>query len=173
MTGTEPRMLSRWLTFGIALLVVLLDRVSKLYIERHVSAIDTIPVIPGFFNIVHTQNLGAAFGMFADAGSMWRGFLLIAVSGGVMLFVLISLWSPTRTGFLPSRLLSVALSLVLGGALGNLYDRLLRGSVTDFLQLFFGSYEFPSFNVADSAITVGAALLAIDMWRGRRQVAQA
>jgi len=162
-------MLPRWVSFSIALLVVLLDRLTKAYIEAHVSVLDTIPVIPGFFNIVHTQNLGAAFGMFANSGTLWRGVMLVLVSGAVMLFVLVSLWSPARTGFIPSRLLSLALSLVLGGAVGNLYDRLFRGSVTDFLQFFFGSYEFPSFNVADSAITVGAILLALDMWFGRHR----
>lgn len=166
-------MLSRWMTFGLALLIFVLDRLTKVYIETHVSAMDTFAVIPGFFNIVHTQNRGAAFGMFAESGGPLRTLLLVVVSIAVLGFVGVSLWSPARTGFIPSRLLSAGLSLVLGGALGNVYDRVLRGSVTDFLQFFFGSYEFPSFNVADSAITVGAALLAIDLWRGRRRAVEA
>lgn len=166
-------MLPRQITFGLALLIFVLDRLSKIYIETHVSVMDTYPVIPGFFNIVHTQNRGAAFGMFAESGGPVRALMLVAVSILVLGFVSVSLWSPVRTGFVPSRLLSIGLSLVLGGALGNVYDRVIKGSVTDFLQVFFGSYEFPSFNVADSAITIGAALLAIDLWRGRRTAVRA
>lgn len=164
---------SRWMSFGLALFVFVLDRLTKWYIETHVSALDTFPIIPGFFNIVHTQNRGAAFGIFNEGHGSVRTILLVAVSLAVLGFVGLSLWSPTRTGFFPTRLLGVGLSLVLGGALGNVYDRVLRGSVTDFLQFFFGSYEFPSFNVADSAITVGAVLLAIDLWRHRSSAVEA
>jgi signal peptidase II len=136
--------------------IVALDRATKLYIRARVSSFDVYPVIPGFFNIVHTENPGAAFGMFSDSPTEWRGILLVGIS----------LW---RMAAAPhSGLMLTGLALVFGGALGNLWDRLFRGTVTDFLQLFFGSYEFPSFNVADSAITIGAALLIIDLWRSRK-----
>ncbi len=145
--------------------VVLLDRASKLYIRANLSPWDLIPVIPGFFNIVHTENPGAAFGVFADAGGAWRSLLLIGVSIAVMAVVGYLLFRAPRPA--DTTAMRIGFALVFGGALGNLWDRLFRGTVTDFLQFFFGSYEFPSFNAADSAITIGAALLLIDLWRSR------
>jgi signal peptidase II len=147
--------------------VVLLDRVTKMSIRVRVSSFDMIPVIPGFFNIVHSENPGAAFGVFSESTSQWRGVLLIAVSLAVMSIIGAILWRPSRTGMVQTPLLRTGLSLVFGGALGNLWDRVMSGTVTDFLQFFFGSYEFPSFNAADSAITIGAGLLLIDLWRTR------
>lgn len=144
--------------------VVLLDRATKLLIAAQVSPWDLIPVIPGFFNIVHTENPGAAFGVFAEAGE-WRRVLLIAVSQAVMAIVGYLLFRAPRSG--ETAVMRIGFALVFGGALGNLWDRLFRGTVTDFLQFFFGSYEFPSFNAADSAITIGAALLLIDLWRSQ------
>jgi signal peptidase II len=97
--------------------------------------------------------------------------LLVAVSLVVIAIIGVMLWRPRPTaaqqGMHAFGLVSIGLALVIGGALGNVVDRLMRGTVTDFLQVFFGSYEFPSFNAADSAITVGAALLLIDLWRTR------
>ena len=155
----------RLYSYLIALTVFVLDRATKLVIESYVSFYDTIPVIPGVFNIVHSKNRGAAFGILADSDSEWRGFFLIGVSVVVLAFLLVLLWQPSRAGMQHNRMLAWGLSLVLGGALGNVYDRVMYGSVTDFLQVFLGSYEWPSFNVADSAIVVGAGLLLIDMWR--------
>ena len=146
--------------------VVALDRVTKLYIRAHVSPVDVYPVIPRFFNIVHTENPGAAFGMFSDSPTEWRGILLVGISAAVMTILGLMLWRMAAT---QSQAMSTGLALVFGGALGNLVDRLFRGTVTDFLQLFFGSYEFPSFNVADSAITIGAGLLVLDLWRSRKK----
>jgi signal peptidase II len=146
--------------------VVALDRVTKLYIRARVSPVDVFPVIPRFFNIVHTENPGAAFGMFSDSPTEWRGILLVGISAAVMTILGVMLW---RMAAGQSHLMSTGLALVFGGALGNLVDRLFRGTVTDFLQLFFGSYEFPSFNVADSAITIGAGLLVLDLWRSRKK----
>lgn len=149
--------------------VVLLDRVTKLVIRTRISPWDMIPVIPGFFNIVHSENPGAAFGVLSESTSQWRGLLLIGVSLAVMAIIGAILWGPSRPGIVRTVLLRVGLALVFGGALGNLWDRVMRGTVTDFLQFFFGSYEFPSFNAADSAITIGAALLLIDLWRTRNR----
>jgi signal peptidase II len=145
--------------------VVALDRVTKLYIRAHVSGVDVYPVIPRFFNIVHTENPGAAFGLFSDSPTEWRGILLVGISAAVMTILGVMLWRMAAT---QSRVTTIGLALVFCGALGNLVDRLFRGTVTDFVQLFFGSYEFPSFNVADSAITIGAGLLVIDLWRSRK-----
>jgi signal peptidase II len=145
--------------------VVALDRMTKLYIRAHVSAVEVYPVIPRFFNIVHTENPGAAFGMFSDSPTEWRGILLVGISVAVMSILGVMLWRMAAQ----SQVMSTGLAMVFGGALGNLVDRLFRGTVTDFLQLFFGSYEFPSFNVADSAITIGAGLLVLDLWRSRKK----
>lgn len=164
----------RLLTAGIAGAVVVIDRITKMYIQSAYTAWDVKPVIAGFFNIVHTENPGAAFGILADSPSAWSSMLLVAVSLVVMAIIGVMLWRPRpasleRAGAQSAGLVSVGLALVFGGALGNVWDRLFRGTVTDFLQFFFGSYEFPSFNAADSAISVGAALLLIDLWRTRHQ----
>lgn len=144
----------------MAAAVVLLDRITKLYIQHSFSMLDTVPVISGFFNIVHTENPGAAFGMLADSPGAWRGLILVWVSMAVMVMIGFMLWRPGQS---QPPLSEAGLALVFGGALGNLWDRVIVGTVTDFLQFFFGSYEFPSFNVADSGITIGAGLLILDI----------
>ena len=149
----------------IALAVVILDRLSKIYISRSYAPWDVTVVIPQIFNIVHAENPDAAFGMLAGAPPLVRSVLLVGVSAMVMAGVGIMLWRLPKNAHW---LMPTALALVFGGAFGNLWDRVLRGSVTDFLQVFIGSYEFPSFNVADSAITIGAALLALDLLKTRK-----
>jgi signal peptidase II len=151
--------------------VFIVDRLTKLYIRSSFTAWDITPVIPSFFNIVHTENPGAAFGMLSDSTGAWRSLFLVGISIVVMAVIGAMLWAPRRSGLHESTLLRVGLSLVFGGALGNVWDRLFGGTVTDFLQFLFGSYEFPAFNAADSAITIGAALLVIDLWRTRHQEA--
>lgn len=148
--------------------IVAADRITKLYIRSAFSAFEIHPVIPGIFNIVHVENPGAAFGMLSDSPSFWSHLFLACVSLVEMAIVAFLLWKPERAGMRNTALLRVALSLVFGGALGNLWDRLFRGTVTDFLQVFIGSYEYPSFNVADSAVTIGAVLLAIELLRSRK-----
>lgn len=157
----------------IAALVFVLDRATKVLIERNVSIWDTLQVIPGFFNIVHSKNRGAAFGMFSEGNSELRTFLLIGVSIAVLIFVAVLLLQPSRAGFSGSRTTMIGLSLVLGGAIGNIYDRIVSGMVTDFLEFYVGQWHFAAFNVADSAITVGAGLLLLDMWMSRKQAVQA
>ena len=144
--------------------VVILDRITKIYIQRNFSPWDIKPVIAGFFNIVHAENPGAAFGFLSDSHSEYRGIFLVGVSLAVMAIIGTMLFRPSVK---KSPLLEIALALVFGGAAGNMYDRLFYGKVTDFLQFFFGSYEFPSFNAADSAITIGACLLLLDLWKNR------
>ncbi len=149
---------------GIIAAIVLIDRITKIYIRVRVSPWDVIPVIPGVFNIVHTENPGAAFGFFSESHSEWTSILLIGVSIAVMAIIGTMLFRRGRMGTAESTLMRLGFALVFGGALGNLVDRLFRGTVTDFLQVFIGSYEFPSFNAADSAITIGAILLLLDLW---------
>lgn len=157
----------------IAAVIFIVDRVTKVVIERNVSIWDTHSVIPGFFNIVHTKNRGAAFGMFSDGNSELRTFLLVGVSIAVLIFVAVLLLQPSRAGFSGSRTTMIGLSLVLGGALGNIYDRIASGMVTDFLEFYMGQWHFAAFNVADSAITIGAGLLLLDMWMSRKQAVHA
>lgn len=154
---------------GLAALVFMLDRITKIAIEKTFSVYDSRTVIPGFFDLVHTKNRGAAFGMFSDGDSALRTFLLIGVSVMVLCFISVVLMRPGRAGFPASRLTALGLSLVMGGALGNIFDRVAYGMVTDFLEFYHGSFRFAAFNIADSAITIGAGLLLLDMWRTRKE----
>ena len=140
-------------TYSAAAAVFALDRLAKWIIETRLSLADTYTVIPGFFDIVHTQNSGVAFGLFNDSTFQWRTALLVLATRQFQPFLL---WG---------------LALILGGAAGNLYDRILAGRVTDFLDFYIRGYHWPSFNVADSALVVGCGLLLVDMLRPHRQAA--
>jgi len=149
--------------FALAAAVIILDRLSKLWIQSEVSLYETRTVIPGLFDIVHTENRGMAFGLFSGGESTLRSVLLVGVALVVLVVVVVMLWRmPSQAGG-GSRLMSGALALVLGGAMGNLYDRAFRGSVTDFLDVYWGTWHWPAFNVADSAISVGAILLMLTL----------
>ena len=145
--------------FLIALLVVLLDRTSKWIVAKDIPLHDGIQVIPGFFRITHVENRGAAFGLFADSPAQWKIAMLVLFSIVALVVVTALLWrnshAMTTTG--------IGLALILGGAVGNLWDRLLNGRVVDFLLFYIGRYQWPAFNVADSAIVCGAGLLAIEI----------
>ena len=145
--------------FLIALLVVFLDRVSKRIIAKDISLHDSIQLIPHFFYLTHLENRGAAFGLFAESPSQWKIALLISFSVMAMVIVSTLLWRSSHA----VTITGVGLSLILGGAIGNLWDRLLNGRVVDFLLFCIGSYEWPAFNVADSAIVVGAGLLVYEI----------
>ncbi len=147
----------------ISLGVFVLDWATKRWIEKNVSIYDTIVVLPDVFNIVHTRNRGAAFGILSTAPEVVRVTVLIGLAMLILALIAVMLWQATKPGQQAAWAQRLALSLVLGGAVGNLWDRVLAGSVTDFLQVFLGSYEWPSFNVADSAISVGAVLMAADL----------
>jgi len=153
--------------YGMAALVVALDRFTKWLVETHVSAMDTYRVIPGFFDIVHSQNRGVAFGIFNDSTSEWRTAMLIVLSIAAVIFVSAMLWRPERL----DRTSRWGLALILGGAAGNVIDRIAWGQVTDFLEFYVGSYHWPTFNVADSAIVIGSGLLLVELLRPKRQAA--
>jgi signal peptidase II len=145
--------------FLIALLVIALDRLTKWTISRKLSLHDGIQIIPGFFRIIHTENPGAAFGIFADSPSPWKVGLLILLSVIALLIVSALLWKNSHT----LSTTGVGLALILGGAVGNLWDRMVSGHVVDFLLFYIGRYQWPAFNVADSAIVVGAGLLVFEI----------
>ena len=155
--------------YGLAGAVFALDRLTKRIIEAKVSAFDAHPVIPGFFDIVHARNRGAAFSMFADSTSAWRPFFLIGLSLAALVLVAFILRNASRL----DRPTAIGLSLILGGALGNVFDRIVSGAVTDFLDFYIGELHWPAFNVADSAIVIGSALLLISMLRPKQQPADA
>jgi signal peptidase II len=154
-------------SYGAALAVFVLDRLTKWLIETHVSFADTWRVVPGFFDIVHSQNRGVAFGLFNDGASNWSTGLLSLFSIVAVLVIAALLWNAGRL----DRLSLAGLSLILGGAAGNLFDRIAWGRVTDFLEFYIGDYHWPTFNVADSAIVIGSSLLLIELLRAKRQAA--
>jgi signal peptidase II len=142
----------------VAALVVILDQITKAIILAQVPLYETIPVIPGFFNITHIQNPGGAFGFFAGGSILLRKIVFLLLSSVAVVFVLYLYHTvPMRY-----RWLSFGLALIFGGAIGNLIDRIrFDVKVVDFLDFYIGRYHWPSFNVADSAITVGVTIFAI------------
>jgi signal peptidase II len=160
---------SRWKAYGLSAVVFALDRITKSAIEANFSAFDVHPVIPGFFDIVHSQNRGVAFGLMNDSTSAWRTVVLIVFSAAALLLVAGLLWRASRL----DRWTVAGLALVLGGAAGNLFDRVLWGRVTDFLEFYIGDLHWPTFNVADSCIVIGSGLLLLELLRPKRQPAGA
>lgn len=138
----------------LSALVIALDQISKQIIVRTLNWFDTLPVLPNL-NIVHMRNTGAAFSMMSDASPVVFVLLGSAVSIGIMLWL--------RKHPHEQRLIAAALSLIMGGALGNVIDRVTRGHVVDFIDFYVGRWHFAAFNVADIAISCGAGLLILDM----------
>jgi len=146
-----------WLSLAAA--IVGLDQLCKLLAVRALDYGIPLPVVPGF-NLTLLHNTGAAFSMFAD-GSGWQRWMFIVIAAVVSVWIISMLrQSPAGARWMP-----LALTLVLGGALGNCWDRIVLGYVVDFVQLCYDTRCFPAFNVADSAISVGAAMIIIDMIR--------
>ena len=145
--------------FLLALIVVLLDRWTKHAVAAKIAMYSHIQIIPGFFRLTHTENTGAAFSLFADSPAHWKTALLIGFSAVAMVIVTILLWKQSR----PLSSTGIALSLILGGAVGNLWDRVASGRVVDFLLFYVKQYQWPVFNLADSCIVIGAALLVLEI----------
>jgi signal peptidase II len=144
----------------IAGLVVLMDRMSKWLVAQKITLHDSIDVVPGFFRLTHVQNQGAAFGLFSESPSEWKVAMLILFSVAALAVVSALLWKNGNA----MNATAIALSLVFGGALGNLWDRVSSGRVIDFLDIYLGSHHWPAFNVADSAIVLGALLLLSEIF---------
>ena len=145
---------------GLIVLIVLFDQLSKHWISLHLSVSQLISVLPGV-NLVLVHNPGAAFGFLSDAGPWQRWFFIVLSL--VIIAVLCRWWMalPAAAAACPR----YGLSLILGGAFGNLCDRIWRGQVVDFIDVYYRHWHWPAFNVADSAITIGAVLLCIDILR--------
>jgi signal peptidase II len=143
------RLVSGWLV-----VILVFDQLSKLIVDRSMPLHHTIPIIGGLFNLTYVRNTGAAFGIFAGSHEAFRLPFLIVVSVLAIgfIFVMLKRLRASETGLI------TALALILGGAIGNLIDRLIHGEVIDFLDVYWSEYHWPAFNVADSCITVGVAI---------------
>ena len=155
---TSP-MTRRILYFLISAGIVVLDRVTKLAVIRRIELHGSVRVISGFFSLTHIENQGAAFGIFNDSPARWKIAMLVAFSLVAISVVATLIWK-NSVRFTSGTL---GLALIFGGACGNLWDRLVRGQVTDFLLFYYQQYQWPAFNAADSAIAIGAGLLVLDI----------
>lgn len=159
------RFQGRW--FWLALSVLAADQVSKYAVEKSATVGSTRVILPGMLNLVYTNNRGVAFGLLADAHSEWVSWLLILFSAAVMILLVWLLAGEHIPGFGGQ----AGVALILGGAAGNVMDRLLRHSVVDFLDFHLDAYHWPAFNVADSAIVIGAGLVILSLMMERRHTA--
>jgi signal peptidase II len=147
-----------WLSFG----VLAADRATKFAIEHYTSEFFHFPIFSDIVILVHNQNPGIAFGVFSNSSSPWLAPLLL-VSSALVMALLVWLLATGRAG---GSLAHAGLALILGGAAGNALDRLIHGGVTDFLEVRLGTYRWPAFNVADSAISIGAVLVLVELLFG-------
>lgn len=161
----SPTSRLRWLWLTLA--VVLLDRATKAWFEARTVEGWRREVIHNFIYLVHSRNPGIAFGVLADSASTITRVVLIA---GSLAVIAVLAWFLV-TGKIAGTTGNAGLALLLGGAAGNVSDRIFHGAVTDFFEVWFGSYHYPAFNVADSAITIGAALILLDVLFGPKQEA--
>ena len=144
-------------------MVIIFDQITKAVIQKTVPLYHSITVIPGFFSITHIHNPGGAFGFMANKSPGLRNLLFLLISSlAVCLIFYFYKKTPQKYS-----LLSACFALILGGALGNLIDRIRFGKVVDFLDFYIGSYHWPAFNVADSAISLGALVLVVEIFRRR------
>lgn len=143
--------------FAIILTVVCVDQASKVWIVQNFELYQNLPVIDGLFNLTYLTNNGAAFSILAGQPALWRQVFFVTAACAALVFIGIAQRSFGRQ----SQVYSVALALIAGGAIGNLIDRIRLGYVVDFLDVYIGSYHWPAFNVADSAISVGVTVFII------------
>ena len=147
----------------ISVLGFTLDQITKHIVVAEMSLYQSIQ-LTSFFNLTYVHNYGAAFSFLYDAGG-WQRYFLSAVA--IIVSIIIVWW--LRQATKQQVLLPVAFAFILGGALGNVFDRMLHGYVIDFLDFYYGSYHWPAFNIADSVIFIGAALLIIDMFKNKEE----
>ena len=153
----------RWLWFTLA--IILLDRATKAWFEARTAEGWRVEIVHNFIYLVHSRNPGIAFGVLADSASVTTRLILI---GGSVIVIAVLAWLLV-TGRTGSAMGAAGLALLLGGAAGNVTDRIFHGAVTDFFEVWLGTYHYPAFNVADSAITIGAVLILLDVLFGRKQ----
>jgi len=157
---------AHWLWLSLAVLVA--DRATKECIERLTPPYFRLELVPHFAALVHSVNTGMAFGLFGESSAKWVSIFLMGIAAAVV--ILLAWW--LLTGRAGGALTQAGLALIAGGAAGNLLDRVLHGGVTDFLELRAGSFVWPAFNVADSAVTMGAFLIIAELLRSEQHSAQ-
>jgi signal peptidase II len=150
------KIVSAWL-----IVIVCLDQLTKIIVDRTMALYQSIPIVDGLFNLTYVRNTGAAFGIFAGSAEFFRRPFLILVSILASVFIVTLLKRLAEH----EKLLIAALAFILGGALGNLIDRIVYGEVIDFLDLYWRSYHWPAFNVADSFITIGVTMTIFSLYR--------
>jgi len=156
----------KYTLFGATtVLIIILDQITKFYVDASMRLHESIPVIQGLFSITYVRNPGAAFGFLADASPLFRSIFFVAVTVLAIILVVHYIWKSRAE----EPFMTFALALILSGAVGNLIDRVRLGEVIDFLDVYIGSYHWPAFNVADSAISVGAVILFIGLTRRGRK----
>jgi signal peptidase II len=143
--------------FAVIACTIAVDQLTKAWITDALRLYESVEIIPGFCNLVHVTNSGAAFSMLANVDSPWRHYFFLGVGGLAMVGITVAYWKLRQV----CRYYVLALALIAGGAAGNLIDRIRFGAVIDFLDLYVGRYHWPAFNVADSAICVGALLFLV------------
>ena len=159
----QARPFGRPFEFGLIAVIVILDQITKTLVRDALSYGESRTLIPGFVDLTHVQNTGAAFGLLNSVDFPYKSVVMLVVAS--LALVAIALYG-TQLGF-RDKIARIGLALILGGAFGNLLDRIIHGHVVDFIQLHAAGYYWPAFNVADSAITVGVALLLWDGVRGK------
>jgi signal peptidase II len=164
--GARVLMLLRRTEFWVGVVIVLVDQATKALVRARIEPHDAIEVIPGLLNLTHVLNTGAAFGLLNAADFPFKSLVIAALAIGALVAIAVyALSFGTETA-----LARYSLMLILSGATGNLIDRAVAGAVVDFVDVYWGNWHFWAFNIADSAITIGAALLILDMLRAGRHV---
>lgn len=156
--------MNRWLLFSIITIAGLVaDQITKLYVDRVMTLHQSIPVIDGLFNFTYLRNRGAAFSFLSDASWRLPFFIAVSLIAGVVILVAMKKMRDEQ------KLAQIALAMIFSGAFGNLIDRIRLGEVIDFLDLYWKNHHWPAFNIADSLICVGVALIAFDMLQEEKQ----
>jgi signal peptidase II len=160
-TAAPPRRPFLFLLGAITIPVILLDQASKLFVRAHMALYESIAIIPNYLDITYTLNPGAAFSMLADAPAWVRTMFLLTMACAAIIVLVVMIVRAERVS-----ISSVAFALILGGAMGNLIDRAIRGRVIDFMRAHYYDLNYPIFNVADSAISIGVALIILTAFFG-------
>jgi len=160
-TSAPPRRPFLFLLGAITIPVILLDQATKLFVQAHMALYESIAIIPNYLDITYTLNPGAAFSMLADAPPWVREAFLLTMAGAAIVVLAVLIVRSDRVS-----ITSVAFALIMGGAMGNLIDRAIRGRVIDFMRAHYYDLNYPIFNVADSAITIGVAMIVLTAFFG-------
>jgi signal peptidase II len=160
-TSAPPRRPFLFLLGAITIPVILLDQATKLFVQAHMALYESIAIIPNYLDITYTLNPGAAFSMLADAPPWVREAFLLTMACAAIVVLAVLIVRSERVS-----ITSVAFALIMGGAMGNLIDRAIRGRVIDFMRAHYYDLNYPIFNVADSAITIGVAMIVLTAFFG-------